>query len=151
MLTKMVKEGKGCNIGVEPLGITKVANPRVLHNCINGDLDAMLSGLISLVVLDLGGPSSFGTNAVDARSFCVDCRVVACWMSGWAYKGGAVVVDLPFRIGIGNKSPEIVEAIDAVVGGLEKDRRDGFGETDKIIVGGLFMDGEEERLGCCEG
>ncbi len=51
----------------------------------------------------------------------------------------------------GNESPEVVDAIDMVVGGLEKDRQDGVGETDKIVVGGLSIDGEEERLGRCEG
>jgi hypothetical protein len=49
------------------------------------------------------------------------------------------------------ESPEVVDAADAVIGGLEKDRQDGVGETDKILVGGLSIDGEEERLGCCEG
>jgi hypothetical protein len=48
----------------------------------------------------------------------------------------------------GNKSPEIVDSIDAVVGGLEKDRQDGIGETDEMIVGGLSINGEEECLGC---
>ena len=51
----------------------------------------------------------------------------------------------------GNKSPEVVDAIEAVVDGLEKDRQDGIGEMDTIIVGGLSIDGKEEHLGCCEG
>ncbi len=59
------------------------------------------------------------------------------------------MVEVPVRTG--NKSPEVVAAIDAVLGGLEKDRQDGVGETDKIVVGGLSIDGEEERLGCCKG
>jgi hypothetical protein len=145
----MVKEGKGCNIRVECLGIAKVTNPRVVHNSLDEDLDAMLSGLISLVVLNHGGPGSFGANAVDARSFHADVRVIARRTGGWAYKGSAIVVKIPVHAG--NESPEVVDTIDAVVGGLEKDRQDGVGEMDKIIVGGLSINGEEERLGCCEG
>ncbi len=49
---------------------------------------------------------------------------------------------------IGNESPEVVDTVDAVVGGLEKDRQDGIREMDKIIVRGLSIDGEEEHLGC---
>jgi hypothetical protein len=67
-LGKMVKEGEGCNVGVEPLRIVKVANPSILHNSLNEDLDAALSGLTSLVVLELGGPGSFGTNAVNGEA-----------------------------------------------------------------------------------
>ena len=51
----------------------------------------------------------------------------------------------------GNEASQVVNAIDMVVGGLEKDRQDGIGETDKIVVGGLSINGEEEHLGCCEG
>ncbi len=59
-------------------------------------------------------------NAVDVRTFCIACRVIAFWMGGWVYKGSAVVVKIP--VCTGNKSPEVVDAVDAVVGGLEKDR-----------------------------
>ncbi len=59
------------------------------------------------------------------------------------------MVEIPVRIG--NKSPEIVDTVDVVLGGLEKDRQDGIGETDEIIIGGLSIDGEEEHLGCYEG
>ncbi len=52
---------------------------------------------------------------------------------------------------VGNKSPEVVDTIDMVIDGLEKDWRDGVGETDNIIIGGLSIDGEEKRLGCCKG
>jgi hypothetical protein len=52
MLAKMVKDGKGCNVGVERLGIAKVANPRVIYYPLNKDLDAALSYLVGLVVLD---------------------------------------------------------------------------------------------------
>ncbi len=127
----------------------KVPNPRVLHNSLNEDLDAMLSGLISLIVLDLGGPSSFGVHAANTRRVRVDPWVIACRTGGWAYKGSTVVVEVPVRIG--NESPEVVEAVDAVIGGLEEDRGDGIGEIDKIFVGGLSTNGEEECLGCCEG
>ncbi len=80
-------------------------------------------------------------NAVDTRSFRVDCRVIAGQTGGWVYKGSAVVMKILIRNG--KKSPEVVDVIDMVVGGLEKDRQDGFGEMDKIIVGGLSIDGEE--------
>ncbi len=59
------------------------------------------------------------------------------------------MVKIPIRTG--NNSPEVVDAIDMVVGGLEKDRQDGIGETEEIIVGGLSIDGKGECLGCCEG
>ncbi len=49
-LAKMVKDGKGCNVGVEPLGIAEVANPHVVHYGLNEDLDATLSSLVSCVV-----------------------------------------------------------------------------------------------------
>jgi hypothetical protein len=149
MLTKIVKEGKGCYVGVECLGIAKVVNPCVLYNSLDDNLDATLSSLISLIDLDLGGQSSFGANAVKVRSFRVDCRVVACRTAGWAYKGSAVVVEVSFSIG--NESPEIVDAADKVVDGLENDRRHGVGEMDKIVVRRLSIDGEEQHLGCCEG
>jgi hypothetical protein len=120
MLAKMVKEGKGCNVRVECLRIAKIMNPRILHNSLDEDLDAMLGGLKSLIVLDLGGPGCFGTNVVDARSFRVDCRIIAHRMGGWAYDGSAVVVKV--HVHIGNESPEVVDAVDVVVGELEKDR-----------------------------
>ena len=67
-------------------------------------------------------------------------------MGGWVYEGGAVVMKI--AICAGNESPEIVDAIDAVVSGLENDRPDGIGETDKIVIGGLSIDREEECMGC---
>ncbi len=145
----MVKEGEGYNIQVEHLRIAKVANPRVMHNSLDEDLDVALSGLISLIVLDLGGPSSSGVHEVDVRSFRVDHRIIARRIGGWAYKRSAIVVEVP--VWIGNKSPEDVDAVDAVIGGNEKERGDGIGEMDKIIIGGLSIDGEEKRLGYCKG
>jgi hypothetical protein len=52
MLTKMVEDGDDCNVRVKHLGIAKVANSHVIYNSLNEDLDAMLSGLIGLVVLE---------------------------------------------------------------------------------------------------
>jgi hypothetical protein len=95
-----------------------------LHNSLDEDLVAMLSGLISLIVLDLGGPSSFGVHMVNARSFHLARRVVAYWTGGWAYKRSILVVEVPVRVG--SKPPEVVHAVDMVVGGLERDRRDGI-------------------------
>jgi hypothetical protein len=48
----MVKDGKGCNAGVERLGIAKVSNPCVVYYGLDEDLDAGLSGLVGLKVLD---------------------------------------------------------------------------------------------------
>ncbi len=148
-LAKMVEEGEGCNIGVKLLRIAEVTNPCVVHNSLNEVLDATLSGPISFVVLNQGGPGGLGANAVNARSFHVDCRVIARRTGGWVYKGSAVVVKVP--VCAGNESPEVVDAIDAVIGGLEKDRQDGVREMDKIVVIGLSIDEEEEHFGCCKG
>ncbi len=77
-----------------------------------------------LVVLNQGGgPGGFGTNTVNARSFNGDCRVVTGWMGGWAYEGSIVVVEI--AICTGNKAPQVVDAIDVVVGHLEKEWQDG--------------------------
>jgi hypothetical protein len=120
----MVEDVEGCNVGVKCLGIAKVANECVLYNSLNKNLDAALSGLVSLVVLKQGNPGGFGTNAVNARSFRGDCRVVTAWTGGWAYEGSAVIVEI--AICGGNKAPQVVDAIDAVVGCLEKDWQDGI-------------------------
>jgi hypothetical protein len=120
----MVKDGKGCYVGVERFGIAKVPNSRVIYYGLDEELDATLSGLVGPVILDYSSPSSFSANMVDTRSFRVDCRVIAGWMGGWAYKGSAVVVDMV--ICTGNKAPQVVDAVDRVVGGLEKDRQDGI-------------------------
>ncbi len=39
-------------------------------------------------------------------------------MGGWAYKGSAIVVKI--AICAGNKAPQVVDAIEAVVGGLAR-------------------------------
>ncbi len=62
-------------------------------------------------------------NTVNARSFHVDCRVIEGQTGGWTYEGSAVVVEI--AIHTGNKSPQVVDAVDVVVGGLKKDRQDG--------------------------
>jgi hypothetical protein len=125
-------------------------NPHVRHSSLNEDLYNMRSGRISLIVLDLGGPSSFGVDAFDAGSFCIDVWVVAHQTGSWAYKGSAVVVEVP--VCVGNESPEVVDVADMVVDGFQfqKDWGDGVGEMDKIFVGVLFIKGDEERLGCCK-
>jgi hypothetical protein len=48
----MVEDGKSCNIGVKPLGIVKVPNPRFVYYGLDEDLEAALSGLVGLVVLE---------------------------------------------------------------------------------------------------
>jgi hypothetical protein len=52
MLTKMVKDGEGCYVGVELLGIVKVTNSRVIYYRLNEDIDSALSGLVGLLVLE---------------------------------------------------------------------------------------------------
>ncbi len=124
MLAKMVEDFEGCDVGVKRLGIAKVANPGVIYNSLDENLDATLSGLVSLVVLKQGGPGSFGADPVNGRSFRGDCRVVTGQMGGWAYEGSAVMVEIAIRAG--NKAPQVVDTIDAVVGCLEKDWQDGI-------------------------
>ncbi len=48
----MVEDGEGCYVGVEHLGIAKVANLHVIYFGLDEDLDAALSGLVGLVVLE---------------------------------------------------------------------------------------------------
>jgi hypothetical protein len=48
----MVEDGKGCCFGVKHLWIAKVANPRAVYYGLNEDLDAALSSLVGLVVLE---------------------------------------------------------------------------------------------------
>jgi hypothetical protein len=124
MHVKMVEDVEGCNVGVKRLRIAKVANPRVVYNSLDKNLDAALSGLVSLVVLKQGGPGSFGANAVDARSFCGDCWIVTGQTGDWPYEGSTVMVEI--AIHAGKEAPQVVDAVDAVIGCLEKDRRDGI-------------------------
>ncbi len=126
------EDGKGCNIGVEHLGIAEVTNPRVVYYSIYEDLDTALSSLVSLAVLNQGDPGGFSTNVVKARSFRIDCLDIAHWAGVWTYKGSAVVVKIPIHAG--NESPEVVNTVDAVVGGLEKDKQDGIGETSEVAL-----------------
>ncbi len=99
-------------------------NPCVIYNSLNENLDAALSGLVSLVVLNQGSPGGFGMNAVNARSFRSDRWVITGWTGGWAYIGSAVMVEI--AIHAGNEAPQVVDAVDAVVGHLEKDWQDGI-------------------------
>jgi hypothetical protein len=62
-------------------------------------------------------------NVVNTRSFRVDHRVVTGQTGGWVYKGSTIVVEIAIRAD--NEAPQVVDAIDAVVGGLEKDWQDG--------------------------
>jgi hypothetical protein len=48
----MVEDGEGCNVGVKCLGIAKVTNPCFVYNSLDEDLDAALSGLVGLTVLE---------------------------------------------------------------------------------------------------
>ncbi len=48
----MVEDGEGCNVGVKRLGIAEVANPCVIFNGLDEDLDAALSSLVGLEVLE---------------------------------------------------------------------------------------------------
>jgi hypothetical protein len=109
----------------------------------------MLCGLISLVVLDIGGPSSFSVGAVDVRSFCIDGWDIAHRVGGWAYKGSAAAVEVP--VCVGNRSPEVADTIDTIIDELEKDWGNGVGEMDKILIRGMSIDEEEECLICCKG
>jgi hypothetical protein len=52
MLAKIVKDGEGCYVGVERLWIGKVANSCVVYPGLDEDLDAALSSLVGLVVLE---------------------------------------------------------------------------------------------------
>jgi hypothetical protein len=119
----MVEDGEGCYIELKRLGIAKVANPNVIYYGLNEDLYAVLSSLVCLIVLESSIPGSFCASAVNARSFCDDCRVVTGRTGGWSYKGSAVVVEI--AIHAGNKAPQVVDAVDAVMGGLDKDWQDG--------------------------
>jgi hypothetical protein len=47
------------------------------------------------------------------------------------------VVEITIRAG--NKAPQVVDPVDVVVGGLEKDWWDGIWETDKIVIGGMSI------------
>ena len=81
------------------------------------------SAASGLVVLKQGSPGGFGANVVDARSFRGDCRVVTGWTGSWTYEGSAVMAEIAIRAG--NKAPQVVDAVDAVIGCLEKDWQDG--------------------------
>jgi hypothetical protein len=59
------------------------------------------------------------------------------------------VVEVP--LGIGDEPPEVLDAVGAIIRDLEEDGREGVVDANKIVVGGLFCDGEEGRCGGSEG
>ncbi len=99
-------------------------NPHVIYNSLDENLEAMLSGLVSLIALKQSLPGGFGANVADARSFRGDRRVITGRTGGWACKGSTVIVEIAFRTG--NKAPQVVDPVDAVVGCIEKDWQDGI-------------------------
>ena len=91
--------------------------------------------------MDAGGPGGFCASAFDARCVVRDVRVIDRWTGGWAYKGKAVVVEVP--VGVGDEPPEVLDAVGAIVRDLEEDGRKGIVDANKIVVGGLSCKGEE--------
>ena len=137
-------EGKGCNVGVKCLRIVEITSPRVHDNSLDEDPDAALSSLMSLVVLDPGGPGSFGMDTFNATHVIGDVWVLAHRTGSWVYKGSAAVLEVPIHTSV--KSPEVVDTIDTTVQCLEEYGQDGIGETDEIIISGLSNNGEEKSL-----
>ncbi len=145
----MVEEREGRYIRIKRLGIAQVANPGVFHYGLDEGLDTSLGGLVSLVVLDAGGPGGLRASAFDVRCALPDGRVVDRWTGGWAREGKAVMVEVP--VGVGDEPPEVLDAVGAIVGHLEQDGRERVIDADEIVVGGLSCDGEEGRCGGGEG
>ena len=99
--------------------------------------------------MDMGSPGGFRTNTFDARRIINNVWVIDHQMGSWAYEGKAIVMEVPVRIG--NKPPETLFTIDAVVRDREEDGREGIVDVDKIVVDGLSNDGEEGCFGVSEG
>ena len=99
--------------------------------------------------MDAGGPGGFRTSAFDARCVVGNVWVIDRWTGGWAYKGKAIVVEVP--VGIGDEPPEVLDAVGAIVRDLEEDGREGVVDANEIFVGGLSCNGEEGRCGGSEG
>jgi hypothetical protein len=110
---KVVEEHKGRYVRVKRLGIAQVANPDVFDHSLNEGLDTSLGGLVSLVVLDAGGPGGLRASAFDARCALRDGWVVDRWTGGWAREGETILVEVP--IGVGNEPLEVLDAVGAVV------------------------------------
>ena len=91
--------------------------------------------------MDGSSPGGFRTSAFDARCVIGNVRVIDRWTGGWAYKGEAVVVEVP--VGIGDEPPEVLDAVGAIVRDLEEDGRKGVVDANEIIVGGLSCNEEE--------
>ena len=121
MGAKVVEEFEGCDVCVECLGIVQFTNPGVFNYSLNEDLDAGPGRFISLVVVYASGPGSFCTSMFDARCVIGNIRVINHRTGSWAYKGKAVVMEV--LVCVGNESPEILDAIGAVVCDLEEDGR----------------------------
>ena len=83
----------------------------------------------------------FNARCVIGNVWVIDRR-----MGSWAYKDKAVVMEAPVRVG--DKLPEILFTVAAVVHDFEEDGCKGVVDVDKIVAGGLSNDGEE---GCCGG
>ena len=99
--------------------------------------------------MDAGGPGGFHASAFDARCALRNVRVVDRWTGGWAYKGKAIVVEVP--VGVGNEPPEVLDADGAIVRDLEEDGCECVVDANEIVVGGLSCNGEEGQCGGSEG
>ncbi len=112
----MVEEREGRYVRIKRLGIAQVVNPGVFHYGLDEGLDTNLGGLVSLEVLDAGGPGGLRASAFDARWALNNSWVLDRWTGGWAREGEAVMVEVP--IGVGDAPPEVLDAVGVVVGDL---------------------------------
>ena len=71
------------------------------------------------------------------------------WTGGWAYKGEAVLVEVP--VGVGDEPPEVLDAVGAIVRDLEEGGHKGVIDANKIVVSGLSYNREEGQCGGSEG
>jgi hypothetical protein len=113
----VVEERKGHYVQIKLFGIAQVANPGVFDHSLDEGLDTSLGGLVSLVVLDAGGPGDLRASAFAARCALRNGRVVDRWTGGWAREGKAVMVEVP--VGVGDEPPEVLDAVGAIVRHLE--------------------------------
>ena len=86
----------------------------------------------------------FNARCVIGNVWVIDRRT-----GSWVYKGKAVVMEVPVRVGY--KPPEILFTIAAVVRDCEEHGRKGVIDADKIVVSGLSNDGEEGCFGVSKG
>ncbi len=113
----MVEERNCRYVLIKHLGIAQVANPGVFNHSLDEGLDTSLGSLVSLVVLDAGGPGSLRASAFDARCALCDGRVVDTWTGGWAREGKAVMMEVP--VGVGDEPLEVLDTVGAAVRHLE--------------------------------